>query len=252
MTFDGWQRIESIFHTAIQLGGAERLSYLSAECSENEGLFAEVQKLVSAFESSTSFLDESLFTLGLKIIGHNRVRINPDQQIGPYKIHRKIGSGGMGEVFLATDTRLDRKVALKFLLDLTDNEKAHDQFVKEAQASAKLDHNNICAVHNVEQIAGYNFIVMQYVNGSTLTDYIGKKNLAIENILDIALQIVSAIADAHSNGVLHRDIKPGNIMLNEKGEVKVLDFGLAVNMHIPEGNGTIAGDNGSAAAASVI
>jgi serine/threonine protein kinase len=148
--------------------------------------------------------------------------------IGPYKIVALLGRGGMGEVYLAEDAQLDRKIALKFLSSkYVDDAWANRQLIKEAQAVARLDHPNICAVLSLEHYDGHTFIMMQYIKGDTLASLIKTKRLEAKQVSPLAKQIVSAIENAHSHGVIHRDIKPQNIMVTADGEVKVLDFGLA-------------------------
>ena len=134
----------------------------------------------------------------------------------------------MGEVYLAHDTRLDREVAIKFLPpDSADNAQANQRLLREARAAAKLDHPNICAVHEVAEEDGRTFIVMAYVPGDTLATRIARQSLNISQALAIAVQIADALAEAHGHGIIHRDIKPTNIMITERGSAKVMDFGLA-------------------------
>ncbi|HXG94171.1 MAG TPA: serine/threonine-protein kinase, partial [Blastocatellia bacterium] len=150
------------------------------------------------------------------------------ETISHYRIISKLGAGGMGEVYLAEDTRLDRKVAIKLLPSTsTADEQAKKRLIREARAAAKLDHANICAIHEVGEEAGHSFIVMQYVEGETLADRIKRKPVELEESLGIAVQVADALSEAHSRGIIHRDIKPANIMLTSRGQVKVLDFGLA-------------------------
>ena len=145
-----------------------------------------------------------------------------------YRIIEKIGAGGMGEVYLAEDTKLGRKVAIKFLPPgSTADEQAKKRLVREAKAAAQLDHPNICSVYEVSEEDGHSFIVMQYVDGETLARRIRNGPLEPSLALDMAVQVVDALAEAHSHGIVHRDIKPQNIMLTTRGQAKVMDFGLA-------------------------
>src|SRR5437773_10534750 len=149
-------------------------------------------------------------------------------RLGRYEIRSKIGAGGMGEVYLAQDTKLDRKVAIKFLPEsLLTDERASKRLVREAQAAAKLDHPNICAIHEVGEEDGRRFIAMQYIEGETLDARIKSKPLELKESLSLAAQIADALSEAHSHGIIHRDIKPGNIMITSRGQAKVMDFGLA-------------------------
>src|SRR5437867_12426368 len=143
-------------------------------------------------------------------------------KLGRYEIRSKIGAGGMGEVYLAQDTKLDRKVAIKFLPEsLVADEQARKRLVREARAAAKLDHPNICAIHEVGEEDGRSFIVIQYVEGETLAKLIQRQLLGLREALDIVVQIADALAEAHSRGIIHRDIKPQNIVLGARGQVKV-------------------------------
>ena len=148
--------------------------------------------------------------------------------ISHYRIVSKLGAGGMGEVYLGEDTKLDRKVAIKLLpVDSVPGEQAKERLIREAKAAAKLDHPNICAIHEVGEEEGRPFIVMQYIEGETLASRFSQRPLEIGEVLDIAIQIADALAEAHSHLIIHRDIKPQNVMLTPRGQVKVLDFGLA-------------------------
>src|SRR5438034_7623765 len=143
--------------------------------------------------------------------------------ISHYRILSKIGEGGMGEVYMAQDTKLDRKVAIKFLPEsLMADERARKRLVREAQAAAKLDHPNICAVHEVSEEDGRSFIVMQYVEGETLDVRMKLKPLDFSESLSIASQVADALAEAHAHGIIHRDIKPQNIMITPRGQAKVM------------------------------
>lgn len=150
------------------------------------------------------------------------------QTIGKYKIEKLIGAGGMGEVYLAVDTMLNRTVALKFLpRDIENRDRVVKRFLREAQATARLSHPNIATLYNVEQHEGRYFILMEYIDGEPLSRLLRREKLSIENILRYSIQIAQALGEAHEHGVLHRDVKPGNILINRKQQVKVLDFGLA-------------------------
>src|SRR5438132_5297364 len=149
-------------------------------------------------------------------------------KMGRYEIHSKIGAGGMGEVYLAEDTQLGRRVAIKFLSpELVADERANKRLVKEARAAATLDHPNICSIYEVGEADGRSFIAMQYLEGETLDARIKSKPLELKESLAIAAQIADALSEAHSRGIVHRDIKPGNIMITSRGQAKVMDFGLA-------------------------
>lgn len=148
--------------------------------------------------------------------------------IAHYRIIHKLGAGGMGEVFLAEDTRLERKVAIKTLpAKSIDDAQARRRLFREAKAAATLDHPNICAIHEVNEVDDCVFIVMQYVEGETLAQKLLESSLTTDEVLDIGIQAAEALSEAHSRGVIHRDIKPQNVIVTPRGQVKVLDFGLA-------------------------
>ena len=152
--------------------------------------------------------------------------------VGHYRITAKLGAGGMGEVFLAEDTRLDRKAAIKFLpADLADDPERRQRFLTEAKAASALNHPHVCVVYDVgETEDGLPFIAMEFVEGQSLDELVKQGPLEISRVVEIAVQVADALDAAHSRRIVHRDIKPDNISLNERGEVKVLDFGLAKRM----------------------
>src|SRR5215813_13394001 len=149
------------------------------------------------------------------------------QSLSQYRIIEKLGKGGMGEVYLALDTKLDRKVAIKVLQPaLMAKENAKKRLLREARAAAKLDHPNICSIYDVNEAELHTFIVMQYVEGETLAEKTNWKALSLSDAVNIVSQTAEALAEAHAHGIIHRDIKPQNIMITPRGQVKILDFGL--------------------------
>jgi len=152
----------------------------------------------------------------------------PGTRLGRYEIRTQLGAGGMGEVYLAEDTTLHRRVAVKLLpTDFAANELSKQRLLREAQAAAKLDHPNICSVYEVTEADGRSFIVMPYVEGETLDVGLKRSRLAFTESLAIATQIADALTEAHSCGIIHRDVKPSNIIITPRGQAKVMDFGLA-------------------------
>jgi serine/threonine protein kinase len=161
--------------------------------------------------------------------------------ISHYRIIEKLGQGGMGGVFLAEDTSLHRKVALKFLpTEMQRDATAHKRFIREARSAAALDHPYICHINEVAESDGQDFIVMEYVEGRSLKDRLEQGPLPPEEALPIAIEVVEALEAAHGKGIIHRDIKPANIMLTKTGHAKVMDFGLAKQVIPPEGIGSAA------------
>ena len=152
----------------------------------------------------------------------------PGVRLGRYEIKFQLGAGGMGEVYLAEDTQLGRRVAVKILPpEAVSDEHARKRLVREARAAATLDHPNICSIHEVGEEGGRSFIAMQYVEGETLDVRMKRKPLELSESLVIAAQVADALAEAHAHSIIHRDIKPSNIIVDTRGQVKVMDFGLA-------------------------
>src|ERR1700694_1311833 len=166
-------------------------------------------------------------------------------KLGPYEVIAPLGAGGMGEVYRATDTRLDRTVAIKILpVHLSDNPEARQRFEREARTISSLNHPHICVLHDVGSQNGTDYLVMEYVQGETLESRLQKGPMPLKQALDCATQICDALEKAHRAGIVHRDLKPGNIMLTASG-AKLLDFGLAKPAAVALGGQALGGKAGS-------
>ena len=239
------ERVEELFHAALELPAADRNVYLSSACRGDTELCKEVESLIVAYEEGNGFFEKPAFDFGMKLMSGSLSSSLVGQEIGEYKILKRLGKGGMGEVYLAEDTRLQRQVALKFLSpEFVGDNWARRQLIKEAQAAAALDHPNICSVYDIKETGEPSFIVMQYVEGETLSDLIRTRTLTTAEVVQLGRQIISAIAEAHAHGIIHRDIKPKNIMVTPAGNVKVLDFGLAKTIKKRQ-NAVVKGDSSS-------
>jgi len=228
MLTEQWQLVEDLFHATLAIAPEERAAHLSRECGGNEPLRLEVESLINAFEVENSFIEQPALSLGMGVLCESLSGLLVGRSLGHYQIIRPLGEGGMGEVYLAEDCVLERQVALKFIAGtLIDNEWAKEQLLNEARAVAKLENPNICAVYNVEHEDGHHFIVMQYVEGETLGAVLRRGVLDTKRALEWAEQLAAVLSAAHSRGIIHRDVKPQNIMVTPEGQLKVLDFGLA-------------------------
>ncbi|MFY9610946.1 MAG: protein kinase [Blastocatellia bacterium] len=228
MTPARWQKIESLLQAALECKPAERGAFLGEACAGDDALRKEVESLLASSDEVDEFLKLPVIEDAAALFGDSSRASTIGPNIGPYSILSKLGAGGMGEVHLARDSRLARNVALKLLdPDLIDNSQQRMRFLREARLASALDHPNVCTIHEVGEAAGRLFIAMQYVEGLTLKQVISGRPLDLASLLSIGLQVADALSAAHSQGIVHRDIKPGNIIITGRGQVKVLDFGLA-------------------------
>lgn len=224
-----WNRVKEIFEAVLAQPFAERDAFLDRTCAGDHALRDEVESLIKSYEQAQSFMEAPAVQSAADSFVENKNRLAPGQRISHYEILDSIGEGGMGEVYVARDTKLGRRVALKILPEyFTHDRDRLRRFNQEARASSVLSHPNICVIHEVGQSeAGQPFIAMEYIEGLTLRHRMDEGPLALTEVLDIAGQIAEALTVAHDAGIVHRDIKPENIMLRRDGYVKVLDFGLA-------------------------
>jgi serine/threonine protein kinase/predicted Zn-dependent protease len=228
MTPERWQRVDEIFQAAIELKAEERPDFVDSACSGDEELRREVESLISADEQGLSVVDEPAFQAAAGLLVTDEPELSEGQSIGHFEIIGLIGRGGMGEVYLAKDLLLNRRVALKLLpAEYTKNQDRLRRFQQEAQSASALNHPNILTIYELGQVNEQQFIATEFIEGETLRQRLKHAPLTLPETIDIAIQIGSALSTAHNAGIIHRDIKPENIMLRRDGYVKVLDFGLA-------------------------
>src|SRR5919106_4870838 len=228
MTPERWQQVKEIFNSALSYRPEERGLFLSEACSGDANLRREVESLIASHEQSGSFIDEPAFVAAASLLADEKVELRTGDTIGSYEIRSFISRGGMGEVYLAEDKRLGRKVALKLLpASFTTDDDRLRRFEQEARAASALNHPNIIAIYEISQAAGSHVIATEFIEGETLRLRMRRSALTLSESLNIAIQIADALSAAHKAGIIHRDIKPENIMLRPDGYVKVLDFGLA-------------------------
>jgi serine/threonine protein kinase/tetratricopeptide (TPR) repeat protein len=228
MTPERWHQVKEIFYSALEHEPAQRYSFLSSACGDDELLRREVESLISSHEKDGSFIDSPAYQVVAESLTGQPDEFKPGQSIAQYKIIRQLGVGGMGEVYLAADQKIGRKVALKLLPShFTHDEQRVRRFQQEARAVVALNHPNIVTIHDIGEAEGISFIAVEFIEGETLRQHMMSGPMKLGQALELAIQVVSALAAAHQTGIIHRDIKPENIMLRADGYVKVLDFGLA-------------------------
>ena len=223
------KQIETIYHAAHDLAAETRQPFLNESCGEDLELRREVESLLQFEDAPSDFLDEPPASLAAEMFAEDSGPISlVKKTIGHYTVIKLLGAGGMGEVYLAEDTKLDRKVALKILpSDFAEDTNRMKRFVREAKSASALNHPNIITIYEINEYGGTHFIATEFIDGKTLTDYKNGNSLDLGSMLEIAIQVASALDEAHSAGIVHRDIKPENVMIRKDGIVKVLDFGLA-------------------------
>ena len=220
---DRWYKIDEVFHAALQRKPEDRANFLNQSCAGDTALYDEVKALLTSYQNDDSFFEDSASALAAEMFA-DRV----GETIGPYEVLSQLGSGAMGVVYLAQDARLGRKIALKLLPSQFTNDKDRlRRFQQEARAASALNHPNILTVYEVEQRDGLHYIATEFVDGVTLRQHMQLRQMSLDEVLAIAVQVASALQAAHAAGIAHRDIKPENIMIRSDGYIKVLDFGLA-------------------------
>ena len=231
VTPERWQQVVRIYELTLEKDPSERDAFLSGACADDAALRSEVESLLSQ-DGSSMMLDRSVWAIAAPLF-EGGASLQPGDALGPYRIESLLGAGGMGQVFSAVDTRLNRRVAVKVL----GQEGALDQamrarFGREARAVAALRHPHICTLFDVGRHNGVDFLVMEYLEGETLAVRLAKGPLSTDEVVGHAMAIASALDHAHRHGIVHRDLKPGNVLLTSGGP-KLVDFGLAKFPHSP-------------------
>ncbi|HKP86760.1 MAG TPA: protein kinase, partial [Blastocatellia bacterium] len=223
-----WQQIQDVYYAALERAPDERATFLDEACRGDRQLRIEVDSLISSHQEAGSFLASPALEVAAKTIATEGADPITGKQIGHYKVMALLGRGGMGEVYLAEDTRLGRRVALKLLpAYFTGDEQRLARFQREARAASALNHPNIITIFEIGQSESIHYISAEHIEGETLRQRLSNARMSVTEALDVAIQAASALAAAHEAGIIHRDIKPENVMLRPDGYVKVLDFGLA-------------------------
>lgn len=231
MNADRWQQIENVLHAALDRPPLERALFIEDVCAGDEELKTEATTLIAAYEEAGDFIEQPAIAQDAHVL----LGADVGREIGPYRIIERLGAGGMGEVYLAQDTRLNRLVALKLLpvYFASDAERLR-RFQSEARAASALNHPNILTIYEVGESDGVYFIATEFIDGNTIGDLMRERELSLAEILDCVEQVASALAVAHAAGIVHRDIKPENIMRRNDGLLKILDFGIAKLLEAPD------------------
>jgi serine/threonine protein kinase len=222
------KKVQELFHAALALDPGLRTEFLSDACASDRGMLDEVRSLISSHEQEGSFIDSPAGQAAAEMVASSRAASFVGESLGSFRILSLLGRGGMGEVYLAQDSKLGRKIALKILPEeFTKNEDRLRRFTLEAKAASALNHPNIVTVYEIGRTSSYEYIATEYVEGETLRSHLSRGRMSLRDVLDAVIQLAGALSAAHAAGIIHRDIKPENIMLRPDGYVKILDFGLA-------------------------
>ena len=222
------QTVEEIFHAALAQKPEQVARFVDTACGGDELLRRKVEALLASHQRAGSFIETSTAGIATRIIENEQADLLVGQTFGHYKISKRIGSGGMGEVYLAGDVTAGRKAALKLLpMRFTGDAERLKRFQQEARAVVALNHPNILTVYEIGEDHSTHYIASELIEGETLRQRLTRGRIEVGDAVDVAIQVASALAAAHETGIVHRDINPGNIMLRRDGYAKVLDFGIA-------------------------
>jgi serine/threonine protein kinase/Tfp pilus assembly protein PilF len=233
---DHWTTVKRIHQSALDIDPSERAAFVDESCGGDEALRREVESLLTYAAEAESFLERPAVDIAPKPPGELQEATLVGRILSHYQVLSLLGAGGMGEVYLARDPRLDRTVALKILpRELAEDPDRMQRFTREAKAASALNHPNVATIYDVGENDGISFIAMEHVEGETLLARISRRMTPPE-VVDVAVQAADALDLAHAKGITHRDIKPANLMLTDRGHVKVLDFGVAKVARSDEGS----------------
>ncbi len=228
MKAERWRQVKELLYAALECEAARRGAFLDASCNGDQELRREVEALLDSYERAGSFFEKPVLRTVAEIVADDRHGAMVGRKLGHYTVLSLLGAGGMGDVYLARDTRLNRKVALKFLpAHYTQDASRLRRFQQEARSASAFNHPNILTIHEIGKLDGQHFIATEFIEGETLAQRMESGTMSVGEALDVAIQAAGALATAHAAGIVHRDIKPENIMVRTDGIVKVLDFGLA-------------------------
>lgn len=223
-----WQKVREVFDAALRQLPEERQNYVNEACGDDQGLLTEVESLFSSLDKSDEFLETPAVAHVVDMIESPTKPLAAGTRFGHYEVIRQIGIGGMGEVYVAKDLKLDRRAAIKILNKRFSRDESNlKRFVREAKTASALNHPNILVIHEIGESEAAHYIVSEFIEGRTLREVLTQSQLSSAEVLDVAIQIAGALSAAHEAHLVHRDIKPENIMIRPDGYVKVLDFGLA-------------------------
>jgi len=226
-----WPQIEQLYLAALEREASERSDFLAQACAGDDELRREIESLLACQKEAEDFIEAPAVAVAAGLLADAQTQLatlSTGRKLGHYQVMTRLGAGGMGEVYLARDERLGRKVALKLLpARFTQDADRVRRFEQEARAASALNHPNILTIYEIGEVDGTHFIATEFVEGQTLRQRLTSGQMETNAVLEVALQVASALTAAHEAGIVHRDIKPENLMLRPDGFVKVLDFGLA-------------------------